>query len=95
MGWHMFPSRILEDAIRDEITSAVNDRPTPRGAWEPAVDSLVMVRVVCRVEEEIAIELTDDVMPPGGFDSVDHCVAIVMEASRKLWNVNQPVTEEV
>lgn len=91
----MFPDQTLEDAIRDEITSAINDRPTPRGAWEPEVDSLVMVRVVCRVEEEIAIELPDDVMPSGGFDGVDHCVAVVMKACRDMWVANQTKTEEV
>ena len=95
MGLRMFPAQTLEDAIRDEITSAINDRPTPRGTWEPEVDSLVMVRVVCRVEEELAIELPDDVMPSGGFDSVDYCVAVVMEACRELWGANQPVKEEV
>ena len=87
----MFPAQTLEDAIRDEIATAAKDRPTPRGAWEPEVDSLTMVRVVCRVEEELAIELPDDVMPRGGFDSVDHFVAVVMEASRELWNANQSV----
>ena len=42
----MFPAQTLENAIRDEIAAATNDRPTPRGAWEPEVDSLTMVRVV-------------------------------------------------
>lgn len=91
----MFPAQTLENAIREEITTAVNDRPTPRGAWEPEIDSLTMVRVVCRVEEELAIELPDDVMPPGGFENVTHCVAVVMAASRELWKANQPVKEEV
>jgi acyl carrier protein len=91
----MFPAQTLENAIRDEIAAAASDRPTPRGAWEPEVDSLTMVRVVCRVEEELAIKLPDDVMPRGGFDNVDHCVAVVMAASRELWNVNKPVEERV
>lgn len=91
----MFPSRAFEDAIRDEIRSAVNDRPVPRAAWEPEVDSLVMVRVVLRIEEEFALNLPDDVMPAGGFSSVDHCVATVMQTCRELWKVDQPATEEV
>ena len=91
----MFPTKTLEDAIRDEIISAINDRPTARAGWEPEVDSLIMVRVVLRVEEEIAIELPDDVMPSGGFDSIDDCVARVMNACRELWNANQPVKEKV
>jgi len=91
----VFPAQTLEDAIRDEITSAVNDRPTSREAWEPAVDSLVMVRVVLRVEEEIALDLPDDVMPPGGFDDMEHCVATVMKACREMWRTKQVMKEEV
>ena len=91
----MFPAQTLENAIRDEIAAAAKDRPTPRGAWEPEVDSLTMVRVVCRVEEELGITLPDDVMPRGGFDGVDHCVAVVLKASRALWNANQSIEEKV
>lgn len=91
----MFPVRAVEKAIRDEVTSASNDRPVPRAEWEPEVDSLVMVRVVLRIEEEFALVLPHDVMPSGGFRSVEHCIATVTETCRKLWNVNQPVTEEV
>jgi len=90
----MFPVQLLEAAIRDEIAAAINDRPTPPGAWEPEIDSLVMVRVICRIEEEIAVELPDDVMPQGGFDGADHCVAVVMNACRERWNANQPVKED-
>jgi acyl carrier protein len=91
----MFPAHQIEKIIRDEITSAVNDRPIPRAKWEPEVDSLVMVRVALRVEEDFALQLPDDIMPSGGFQDVEHCVASVMETCRKLWNVNQPVKEEV
>ena len=91
----MFPAQTLEDAIRDEIVAAANNRATARGTWEPEIDSLIMVQVVCRVEEELALKLPDDVMPPGGFDSVDHFVAIVMEACREHWSANQPVEEGV
>ena len=91
----MFPARTLRRAIRHEIASATNDRPTCPGAWEPEVDSLIMVRVVLRVEEELALNLPDDLMPPGGFDSVEHCVATVVETCRELWNANQLVKEEV
>ena len=91
----MFPTQHLEDAIRDEITSAISDRPTPRAAWEPEVDSLIMVRVVLRVEEELTLSLPDDVMPAGGFNSIEHCVATVMTRCRELWTTTQPVKEEV
>ncbi|MER8632667.1 hypothetical protein NKH73_24995 [Mesorhizobium sp. M0938] len=94
-GIIMFPARAFEDAIRNEISTAINDRPAPRAAWEPAVDSLVMVRVVLRIEEEFALNLPDDVMPAGGFRSVEHCVVTVMETCREAWRVSQHESEEV
>ncbi|RYG99513.1 MAG: hypothetical protein EON58_03630 [Alphaproteobacteria bacterium] len=91
----MFPARDCEAAIRNEIDTAIHDRPAPRASWEPAVDSLIMVRVVLRIEEEFALRLPDDVMPAGGFNSVEHCVTTVMKTCRELWRVNQPESEEV
>lgn len=94
-GLPMFPVTAFEDVIRDEIAAAINDRPVAREAWEPEVDSLVMVRVVLRIEEEFAINLPDDVMPAGGFESVEHCVATIIETCRERWNAGQSVREEV
>ena len=91
----MFPVRAIERAIRDEIISTVNDRPIQRAEWEPEVDSLVMVRVVLRIEEEFALDLPDDIMPAGGFNSIEQCVAIMTETCRKLWDAKQIVMEEV
>ena len=90
----MFPVQAIEAAIREEIASAISDRPTPRRPWEPEVDSLVMVRVVLRIEEELALDLPDDVMPSGGFQGIEHCVETVMATCRELWAANQPVREE-
>jgi acyl carrier protein len=93
-GVIMFPADPIETVIRDEIRAAMEDRPTPRAAWEPAVDSLVMVRVVLRIEEEFGLNLPDDVMPAGGFGSIDHCVTAVIKTCRELWRVPQPENEE-
>lgn len=90
----MFPAKTLEEAIRGEIASAINDRPTPRRPWEPEVDSLVMVRVVLRIEEELALDLPDDVMPSGGFQGIDHCVKAVIATCRELWTAHHLVREE-
>jgi len=91
----MFPEQVLEAAIRDEIAAANNDRPTPREPWEPEIDSLVMVRVILRIEEEIAIELPDDVMPAGGLDDVDSWVRSVVQSCRQQWTASQAVPQEV
>ncbi len=91
----MFPASDLEAAIRDEISAANNDRPTPRETWEPEIDSLVMVRVILRVEEEIAVELPDDVMPAGGLDDVDGWVRSVVQSCQEIWEANQTTVREV
>ena len=91
----MFSAKDLETAIRDEISAANNDRPTPREAWEPEIDSLVMVRVILRVEEEIAIDLPDDVMPAGGLDDVDGWISSVVQSCQQIWEANQKVPQKV
>lgn len=83
----MFPSDTLEKAIRDEIAISIANRPTQREPWEAEVDSLVMVSVVLRVEEEINVELPDDIMPAGGFNSLDHCVDVVMKKCAAAWTI--------
>ena len=85
----------IETAIRDEIRCAQADRPTPKAGWEPQVDSLVMVSIVLRLEEDFSIVLPEEVMPPGGFDSEDHCVAVFADlAMKKLPDVSQEQREE-
>lgn len=91
----MFSEQVLEAAIREEIIAANNDRPTPRGPWEPAIDSLVMVRVILRIEEEIAIELPDNVMPAGGLDDVESWIHSVVQTCRQHWDASQSVPQEV
>lgn len=91
----MFPAEALEKAVRQEIADAIADRVVPREPWEAEVDSLVMVNVVCRVEEEINIKLPDDVMPAGGFDDVDHCVATILEKCAEVWQTSTAAKQEV
>lgn len=91
----MFPSQLVEGAIRDEIEAAIRDRPAPRRPWEPEVDSLVMIRTIIRIEEETGLNLPDDLMPAGGFNDIDHCVDVVMQKCREIWTVDKPVKEEV
>lgn len=70
------PATAIEDVIRDEIRSAQADRPTPKAGWEPQVDSLVMISIALRIEEEFNVKLPEAAMPPGGFDDEDTCVAV-------------------
>ncbi len=91
----MFPEKLLEDAIRAKVASAINDRTTPHAKRRPEVDSSVMVRVILRVKEEIALDLPEDMRPSGGFDDIENRVATVMEARRELWSADQPVKRDI
>lgn len=80
-----FPRQQIEQAIRDEIRCASDDRPVPRGQWEPEVDSHVMVRIVLRIEEEVGLRLPDDCMPPGGVESIEQCVETMTATCERIW----------
>lgn len=81
----VFPRQQVENAIRDEIRCASDDRPVPRGRWEPEVDSHVMVRIVLRIEEEVELKLPDDCMPPGGVESIEQCVETITATCERIW----------
>lgn len=84
-----FPESMVADAIRDEIAVAAQDRPPTKAGWRPEVDSPVVVRVVLRVERELGITLSEDAMPPGGFDDVEDCVEAILAQCRMLWREKQ------
>lgn len=89
----------IEAIIRDEIQSAQADRPTPKAGWEPQVDSLIMVSIAIRIEEEFNVKLPEAAMPPGGFDDENTCVAVftqrVVELLDKQQAQKQPEGEQV
>lgn len=89
----------IEAIIRDEIRSAQADRPTPKAGWEPQVDSLIMVSIAIRIEEEFNVKLPEAAMPPGGFDDENTCVAVfaqrVVELLEEQQAQQQPEGEKV
>lgn len=87
----------IEAIIRDEIRRAQADRPTPKAGWEPQVDSLVMVSIALRIEEEFDLKLPEAVMPPGGFDDENLCVSVFTRQVVRLLGekAKQPEREKV
>lgn len=70
------------DAIRKETTKRDGqDRPE----WEPEIDSQNALRVCLRIEEETGIEISEDVVPPGGYDDVESCISALLGATEKAW----------
>jgi acyl carrier protein len=73
--------------------------PKPSDAapkWEPEIDSLVVVEIICAVEELIGAPLPDTFNPRGGYGSVEDCVADVMLAANVVWEqVTKKETQHV
>lgn len=89
-----FPQQQIQNVIYDEIQCAAAGSPVSRGAWEPEVDSQVVVWIVCRIERDFGLSLPDDCMPEGGFKSVDDCVAMLTEQCRQHWHEKEKTKGE-
>jgi acyl carrier protein len=93
----VFPAGELEACIREALADQAADqavlRPgrlttatsvVPR-SWEPEIDSLVVVEVICAVEELLGIEIPATFSPKGGYDSADACVNDLMSEAKTAW----------
>jgi acyl carrier protein len=91
----LFPSAEVEACIRDALAHQAADqavlrpgRVAPPGSsrpWEPEIDSLVVVEVICAVEELLGIELPATFSPKGGYDTVEGCVNDLMSEANAAW----------
>ena len=78
----VFPAAEVEACIRDAFADQAADQtvlrpgreatatPVAPRSWEPEIDSLVVVEVICAVEELLGIEIPATFSPKGGYDSV-------------------------
>ena len=93
-----FPALVVEAAIRDvlavEQTTQQALNPRVASACEPEVDSLVVVEVICVIEEQLGVTLPATFVPRGGYDSVEACVSALLAETRAVWNETVKQTEE-
>jgi len=89
-----FPAAELETCIRDALQGQATDqavlRPGRKGtaiprSWEPEIDSLVVVEVICAVEELLGIQIPATFSPKGGYDSADACINDLMSEAKAAW----------
>ncbi len=57
---------------------------SPR-SWEPEIDSLIVVEIICAVEELLGIELPATFCPKGGYDSSSACINDLTSQARTIW----------
>jgi acyl carrier protein len=60
-------------------------RPHAASACEPEVDSLVVVEVICAIEETFGISLPESFAPRGGYIDVETCVSALMAETQAVW----------
>ena len=84
-----FPEATIEACIRDALAIA-NDsqqllRPMVASACEPEVDSLVVVEVMCAIEQLLGVVLPTSFVPRGGYDDIEACVSDLVFQARAVW----------
>jgi acyl carrier protein len=91
------PTAEVEACIRDALADQASDQtvlrpgrattatPVAPRSWEPEIDSLVVVEVICAVEELLGIEIPATFSPKGGYDSTEACVNDLMSEARAAW----------
>lgn len=98
-----FPAAEVEARIRQALADQAADqailRPdrmakqnAPR-SWEPEIDSLVAVEIICVIEELLGIDLPATFAPKGGYDSAEACVNDLMSEARAAWTQRTIETE--
>lgn len=98
-----FPAAVVEACIRDELQRQADGqallrlpKPSDSPKWEPEIDSLVVVEIICAVEDLLNVSLPETFTPRGGYDSVEDCIADVVAAASAVWHeVTKKETQHV
>jgi hypothetical protein len=84
-----FPAREVESCIREALDAEHGTqqllRPQAGSACEPVVDSLVVIEVICAIEEGFGVTLPTSFAPRGGYDDVEACVSDLLSETRAIW----------
>jgi len=105
----VFPKAEVETCIRDALAQQATDQailrpdrglttaaPIAPRSWEPEIDSLVVVELICTIEELLGIEIAPTFSPKGGYDSADACINDLMSEAKAAWDeiTKEKVTNE-
>lgn len=84
-----FPAQEVETCIREKLDQQVGTqavlRPRVASACEPEIDSLVVVEVICAIEEILGVSIPPTFIPRGGYDDVEACVSDLLAEARTVW----------
>jgi acyl carrier protein len=95
----VFPAAEIEACIRDALADQAADQavlrpgratataaPLVPRSWEPEIDSLVVVEVICAIEELLGIEIPPTFSPKGGYNSAEACINDLMSEAKAAWD---------
>ena len=84
-----FPAQEVERCIRDLLNDQADVqealRPRPTSACEPEIDSLVVVEIICAIEEVTGVTLPQSFVPRGGYQDTEACVEDLVSKTRSVW----------
>jgi acyl carrier protein len=84
-----FPELEVETCIRDKLDDQLGTqsllRPRVASASEPEIDSLVVIEVICAIEEVLGVNLPSSFAPRGGYDDVEACVSDLLAKTQTVW----------
>jgi hypothetical protein len=84
-----FPAAEVEICIRTALDAehAAQQvlRPRAASACEAEVDSLVVVEVICAIEQFLGISLPASFAPRGGYEDFEACVSGLLSETRAVW----------
>jgi acyl carrier protein len=75
----------IRDGLRDAARTQGTTRPRPLSACDPEIDSLVVVQIICAIEEITGVTLPATFAPRGGYDDVETCVADLVSVTKAVW----------
>ena len=91
----VFPAGEVEACIREALANQAADQAVLRPghpkqismsrSWEPEINLLVAVEVICAVEELLGIELPGTFSPKGGYVNLDACVNNLIAEAKVVW----------
>tara|TARA_R110002012_G_scaffold159011_1_gene320646 strand:+ start:572 stop:895 length:324 start_codon:yes stop_codon:yes gene_type:complete len=84
-----FPIQEVESCIRSALNEQVEQqnilRPRSTSACDPTIDSLVVVELICAIEETLGVALPASFAPRGGYEDVETCVSELVAETRGVW----------
>ena len=69
----------LDDLADDAILRGEGTQP----GWQPSIDSLAVINICVRIQEETGVVISEECVPVGGFQDRDTCISTMLAHAKK------------